>query len=71
MLGVFVPSILDLSLEELRAWLSGHGQPAYREAQIHGWIFQRRAAAFDEMSDLPQPLRRRSGRVSQWRVKTR
>ena len=30
MLGVSVRSILDQSLEELREWLAGQGQPAYR-----------------------------------------
>jgi 23S rRNA (adenine2503-C2)-methyltransferase len=52
-----VRSILDLSQDELRDWLTSQGQPGYRAAQIHGWIFQRRAANFDEMSDLPQALR--------------
>jgi 23S rRNA (adenine2503-C2)-methyltransferase len=49
--------LLDLTADDLTAWLARHGQPAYRTRQIHRWVFERRAAAFDDMTDLPLPLR--------------
>ncbi len=57
MLEKLVRPILDLTDDELRSWLTDKGQPGYRAAQIRGWIFERRAITFDQMSDLPQPLR--------------
>jgi 23S rRNA (adenine2503-C2)-methyltransferase len=51
------PLITDLSREQLAAWCAEHGQPAYRAAQIHHWIFQKRCESFDEMLDLPAGLR--------------
>ncbi|HKY33664.1 MAG TPA: 23S rRNA (adenine(2503)-C(2))-methyltransferase RlmN [Candidatus Polarisedimenticolia bacterium] len=35
------------------------GERSYHAAQIYRWIYTRRAASFDAMSDLPRPLRRR------------
>jgi 23S rRNA (adenine2503-C2)-methyltransferase len=49
----------DLSSEELEAWLKQEGIPAYRGGQIQHWLMERRAASFDEMSDLPKALRGR------------
>ncbi len=51
--------LLNLSLAELRRWLADQGLPAYRAAQIHKWIYEKRAGTFDEMSDLPKDLRER------------
>ena len=33
------------------------GQPKYRAKQIRGWLYQRGAASFEEMLDLPKALR--------------
>jgi len=33
------------------------GEPSYRIDQVLGWIYDRRARAFDEMTDLPRELR--------------
>jgi len=49
--------LLDMLDDELRQWLAARGQPAYRGRQILGWVFERRAASFEEMTDLPQSLR--------------
>ncbi len=49
--------LLALTETELYAWLSEHGQPAYRGPQILSWIYQRRAESFDDMSNLPKSLR--------------
>jgi len=37
-------------------WLAEHGAPAYRRNQLWGWM-ARGAASFDEMRDIPKPLR--------------
>jgi 23S rRNA (adenine2503-C2)-methyltransferase len=49
--------ILDVSLEELRAWLSERGQPPMRVNQVRKQILANRAATFEEMTDLPKELR--------------
>jgi 23S rRNA (adenine2503-C2)-methyltransferase len=49
--------ILALSADELEAWLIDHDQPSYRAKQIVGWLYRRRAAGFEEMTDLPIALR--------------
>src|SRR5215831_13684024 len=51
------PSIRSLLLEEITAYLATLGQRPYRAKQIVDWIYEKRAGAFDEMSDLPQELR--------------
>jgi 23S rRNA (adenine2503-C2)-methyltransferase len=51
--------LLDLSPEELQAWVVQQGQPKYRAAQIWQWLFEKRAQSFDEMTDLPKSLRER------------
>jgi 23S rRNA (adenine2503-C2)-methyltransferase len=50
-------SILDLTHEELTAWLSAAGQPAFRAKQIRRWLFRARIQSFADMRDLPQRLR--------------
>src|SRR5687767_3958846 len=52
-----VRSILSIAPDELTAWLAERGQPAYRAGQIRQWLFQRRTRNFDDMSNLPKPLR--------------
>ena len=42
---------------ELDGWLAEEGQPAWRARGIRRWLFERRAADFEAMSDLPKPLR--------------
>jgi 23S rRNA (adenine2503-C2)-methyltransferase len=54
-----LPAIYDLSLDELAARLAGWGQPAYRARQLWGWLYKRLAVSFEEMTDLPAPLRTR------------
>src|SRR5438552_6869028 len=50
-------AFLDLSRDELLAWLQVHGQPAMRARQIRRWILAGRAEAFEQMTDLPRDLR--------------
>lgn len=49
--------LLEASLDELMAWMVAHGHPAFRARQLLGWVFDRRAEAFEPMSDLPKKLR--------------
>jgi 23S rRNA (adenine2503-C2)-methyltransferase len=49
--------ILEQSSDWLRDWFLQHGLPAYRAGQVRKWLFQRRAAGFAEMTDLPAALR--------------
>lgn len=51
--------LLDLGPDELKAWFRDQGLPAYRAGQVRRWLFQKRAAAFDQMTDLAAPLRSR------------
>lgn len=38
-------------------WLAQRGEPGYRQRQIDRWIFHRRVDDFEQMTDLPVPLR--------------
>jgi 23S rRNA (adenine2503-C2)-methyltransferase len=50
-------SLTDLSLPELEAALCDLGQPAYRARQVWRGVYQRLATSFDDLTDLPAPLR--------------
>jgi 23S rRNA (adenine2503-C2)-methyltransferase len=49
--------LLDVTAQELRAWLADHGHPGYRAAQVERWMLEKRATDFAQMSDLPAALR--------------
>jgi 23S rRNA (adenine2503-C2)-methyltransferase len=51
--------LLDLSAQELRHWLEEQGEPALRGRQLRRWIVVAGAESFEQMTDLPKPLRRR------------
>lgn len=51
------PPISSLSLDELAAWLSERGEPAYRARQVRRHLFSGDVEAFAEMTDLPKELR--------------
>lgn len=53
------PNIKDLSLNEFSANLSARREPAYRARQVWQWLFQKRATAFAEMTNLPAEFRTR------------
>ena len=52
-------NILDLTYPQLEELLRSLGEPAYRSGQILRWIYGRLAIAFEEMTDLPLPLRQK------------
>src|SRR6185503_11797525 len=52
-----LPRILDLTPSELTDWVVVHGWPKFRAGQLQKWLFHRRATSFEQMSDLPKPMR--------------
>ncbi len=48
-------SMTESELEEL---LAGLGQPRFRAKQLFGWLHQKQALSFEEMTNLPAALRR-------------
>jgi len=55
------PGIKSLLPAELTAHLVENHEPAYRARQIVDWIYQKRAASFQAMTDLPETLRQNLG----------
>lgn len=55
--GTPKPSIINMTLPELRDWLENRRLPAFRSKQIFQWIYRRRALSFQEMDNLPLDLR--------------
>src|SRR6266404_6258385 len=51
------PSLTGIILEELADFLEKRGSASYRAKQITDWIYKKRVASFDAMSDLPGELR--------------
>ena len=52
-----LPDIRSQNRETLAAQFASWNQPAYRLDQLLGWLYARRAASWDEMSNLPKALR--------------
>ena len=52
-----LPAVLELSPDDLKAWLAERNQPPMRAKQIRRWILAARATSFDQMTDLPKQLR--------------
>jgi 23S rRNA (adenine2503-C2)-methyltransferase len=51
------PSLTGIILEELADFLEKRSAPCYRAKQITDWIYKKRVASFDAMTDLPNELR--------------
>lgn len=49
--------VLDPVTGGLGQWLAERGLPAFRGRQIRQWLYERRAAEFQAMTDLPAKLR--------------
>jgi 23S rRNA (adenine2503-C2)-methyltransferase len=47
----------NLSIDELHAAVKTLGEPAFRARQIIKWVYQKRVAAFDEMTTMSKALR--------------
>ena len=51
------PALTGESLESLTVRLREHGEPAFRARQILDWLYKKRVRTWDEMTNLPKPLR--------------
>ncbi|SRR5579862_1546022 len=51
------PSVKSLSLGELETAFTAMEQPLYRARQVLHWLYEKRAASFAAMTDLPAALR--------------
>ncbi|MGD6899803.1 23S rRNA (adenine(2503)-C(2))-methyltransferase RlmN [Bacillus infantis] len=51
------PSIYSLQLDELKDWLKDNNEKAFRAAQIFEWLYQKRVASFEDMTNLSKALR--------------
>ena len=52
-----LPDIRSQNRDTLAAQFASWNQPAYRLDQLLGWLYARRAASWDEMTNLPKTLR--------------
>ncbi|WP_128894363.1 23S rRNA (adenine(2503)-C(2))-methyltransferase RlmN [Longirhabdus pacifica] len=52
-----VPSIYDLTYEQLQSWVKDHGQPAFRANQIFEWLYKKRVTDFEMMTNLSKSFR--------------
>ena len=55
--GPVKPDVKSQSLEQLQEQFRFWGQPAYRVNQLLDWLYRRRATRWEEMTNLPKPLR--------------
>ena len=51
------PAIYGETLDSLTAALAAQGQPAFRAKQILDWLYKKRVANWDEMTNLPRDFR--------------
>ena len=58
-------TLIGLTREELESFAQELGEPAFRGRQLYTWLYQKRAADFDEMSDLPAAWRLKLAEVSE------
>ena len=52
-------NLFGLDRDALRSLFEGLGEPAYRAQQVHSWLYEKRVASLDQMTDLPKGLRER------------
>ncbi len=51
------PALTGETLDTLTVRLREQGEPAFRAKQILDWVYKKRARAWDDMTNLPRPLR--------------
>ena len=49
----------SMTLPALTAWMAELGEPAFRAGQLYGWLHQKQAADFEQMTNLAKPLRQK------------
>lgn len=52
-----LPALTGLTPETLATWLKEQGEPSFRAAQILEWIWKKKVASIDAMTNLPAALR--------------
>lgn len=52
-----LPSAFGLTLEDWTAWMEARGQSRFRAKQLTEWLYGKRVRSWEEMSNLPAPLR--------------
>jgi 23S rRNA (adenine2503-C2)-methyltransferase len=57
------PSLLDLTAPELKAFISGMGQPAFRATQVEDWLYKQHTCNVADMHNLPKALRQQLART--------
>jgi len=57
-------TLKGLTLEELQGFCAEIGEPKYRAKQIFSWMYDHLADSFDEMQNLPKPLREKLTEIS-------
>jgi 23S rRNA (adenine2503-C2)-methyltransferase len=53
------PAITEIEPASLAAWLAARGEPAYRADQVLAGAHRPDASSFDDLGDVPRPLRAR------------
>lgn len=57
--GIFErPNLFGWTREDLRTWMTTLGEPSFRGDQLFNWLYHKRAATFEAMTNLPKRLRR-------------
>ena len=51
------PPLTGETLDSLSERLRAHREPAFRAKQVLDWLYKKRARSWDEMTNLPKPLR--------------
>jgi 23S rRNA (adenine2503-C2)-methyltransferase len=59
MFSLNMKELFGLTELELKAWLTEIGEKPFRASQILGWLYQKKATSWEEMSDLSKTLRQR------------
>ncbi len=60
--------LLGLKAAELEELVTSLGEPGYRARQLYGWLYARRAAAFEEMTSFSKSFRERLDQVGELRT---
>ena len=64
------PDLKAMDRAELEAFARSLGEPAFRGRQLFRWLYEKGAASFEEMTDLPRSLRERLPEVARLGVLT-
>ncbi|MDY7034330.1 MAG: 23S rRNA (adenine(2503)-C(2))-methyltransferase RlmN [Thermodesulfobacteriota bacterium] len=55
--------VKDMTIDELQDLVLGLGEDRYRASQIFGWVYQKGATSFDEMTNLSKKLKEKLKKV--------